>query len=169
MNVSDCVTLLSQHAEAIRQLASGTAPDQARWKPTPDDWSILEVVNHLYDEERNDFRPKLAYMLDRSQSEPPPNDPQVWVTERLYNERDLEPSLNLFLRERESSLAWLRTLSDPDWDAAVEGGFGRLTAGDMLGSWVAHDLLHLRQLVELRFLHFQQQAKPYGLEYAGEW
>ena len=46
---------------------------------------------------------------------------------------------------------------------------GRLSAGDMLTSWAAHDLLHLRQLVELRFAYLARQARPYSLDYAGEW
>jgi len=35
----------------------------AVWKPAPGKWSILEVVNHLYDEEREDFRQRLELVL----------------------------------------------------------------------------------------------------------
>jgi hypothetical protein len=52
---------------------------------------------------------------------------------------------------------------------ATEGKFGRLSAGDMLMSWVAHDLLHLRQLVELHYAYHKQQAQPYDIGYAGDW
>jgi hypothetical protein len=39
----------------------------------------------------------------------------------------------------------------------------------MLMAWVAHDLLHLRQLIELRYAYLQQQAQPYQIAYAGQW
>ena len=35
--------------------------------------------------------------------------------------------------------------------------------------WVAHDNLHLRQLVELRRLRLENITRPYHLEYAGDW
>ena len=44
-----------------------------------------------------------------------------------------------------------------------------MTAGDMFSSWVAHDLLHLRQLVELQYTYTVQTVQPYAVIYAGEW
>ena len=38
-----------------------------------------------------------------------------------------------------------------------------------ISSWVAHDLLHTRQLVELLWAHTEARLKPYGTRYAGEW
>ncbi|HRA68003.1 MAG TPA: DUF664 domain-containing protein, partial [Caldilinea sp.] len=45
--------------EMIRALLAGVAPEEARLKPSAESWSILEVVCHLYDEEREDFREHL--------------------------------------------------------------------------------------------------------------
>jgi hypothetical protein len=44
-----------------------------------------------------------------------------------------------------------------------------MKAGDLLGSWVAHDNLHMRQLVELRRVRLQNITGPYDMSYAGEW
>ncbi len=74
-----------------------------------------------------------------------------------------------FLAARQKSLAWLRSLDAPDWDAAVAMPWGSLTAGDVLASWAAHDLLHLRQLMELHYAWMQQAVAPHSVEYAGEW
>jgi len=35
--------------------------------------------------------------------------------------------------------------------------------------WMAHDLLHLSQLIELRYQLLVRQAEPYGLTDAGSW
>ena len=46
--------LLSQmvdNAQRIRVLVEGISDHQARWKPDPSSWSMLEVVSHLLDEE----------------------------------------------------------------------------------------------------------------------
>jgi len=164
-----CSTQLEQQTHLIERLVAGVSAEQARWKPAPDSWSILEVVSHLYDEEREDFRARLRHILDGANGPPPPIDPGGWVTARRYNERDLASSFAGFLEERRQSLAWLRGLRDPDWDRAIEAPFGRLRAGDLLMSWLAHDLLHLRQLVELRYAYHRQAAQPYQVDYAGDW
>ena len=39
----------------------------------------------------------------------------------------------------------------------------------MLVAWLAHDLLHLRQLVELQRAWDERQFASYFLEYAGDW
>lgn len=169
MNISNQIALLTHHAEVIKALASGVSDEQARWKPTPESWSILEVVNHLYDEEREDFRTRFKHLLDPSLGTAPGIDPQGWVTARRYNERDLAPSLETWVKEREASLDWLRGLTDPNLDLFIEGNWGRLSAGDMLAAWVAHDLLHIRQLNELHYFYWQQAAQPYQVGYAGDW
>lgn len=169
MNISDCINLMSQHAQVIRQLVADVSAEQARWKPNAESWSILEVVNHLYDEEREDFRTRLKHILDQAEGMPPVINPDDWVTERQYNQRDLATSLAQFLEEREASLAWLKTLGTPDWTIAIGGRFGHLPAGEMMASWMAHDLLHLRQLVELRYAYLKQQVQPYEIGYAGDW
>jgi hypothetical protein len=150
-------------------MGQGVSERQARWRPAPDSWSILEVVNHLLDEEREDFRVRLDYTLHRPGEPWPPIDPQGWVTERKYNEQDLEASLSGFLSEREASLVWLRGLSAPNWQTAYESSFGPISAGELFASWVAHDLLHMRQLVELHWAFTTAALEPYGVGYAGAW
>jgi len=161
---------LAQTGETIRSIVTDIGDEQACWQPSPSDWSILEVINHLYDEEREDFRQRLDYVLHRPGEEPPPIDPQGWVTARGYNQRNLAQSVQNFLHEREQSLAWLAGLSAPQWENAYvhPSGF-TLRAGDLLAAWQAHDLLHLRQLIELRYTWFSHASAPYEVTYAGDW
>jgi hypothetical protein len=161
--------LLAQNVQLFRALVEGVSLEQARWRPDADSWSILEVVNHLYDEEREDFRLRLDTMLNHPFKPWPPIDPPAWVVERRYNERDLEASLNHFLTERRRSLEWLATLDAPDWEAHYEAPFGLMRAGDMMASWLGHDWLHSRQLVELHRAFTLRLAEPYQLDYAGPW
>jgi hypothetical protein len=108
-------------------------------------------------------------MLHRPTEKWPPIDPTGWVVTRKYNERDLAEMLTNFGAERQNSLAWLKRLSNPNWEAEYTTPFGVMKAGDMLGSWVAHDQLHFRQLVELRRARVLQLVAPYDVRYAGEW
>lgn len=158
---------LDYGAQMIRALVSGITQDEARIKPDSDSWSILEVICHLSDEERDDFRQRVDITLHRPTDEWPPIHPSAWVIERKYNERDFTEALSDFLAERSKSLVWLKNLEKPDWDAVYPPR--GLKAGDLLVSWVAHDNLHIRQLVELRRARIARIAPPYNFDYAGDW
>jgi hypothetical protein len=160
---------MANHAGTLHSLTLGVSDEQARWKPDPQTWSILEVINHLYDEECADFRVRLDIILHHPAQTWPPINPTGWVTEHNYNQRDLAQSVEDFLKERRKSQAWLRGLDAPDWQASVTAPFGKLSAGDMFAAWAAHDLLHLRQLVELHWAYILKSAHPFQVTYAGEW
>lgn len=161
---------LAANAETIAAFTRAVSEPQARWKPSAGDWSILEVINHLYDEEREDFRRRVDFTLHRPGDPWPPIDPDGWVTERGYNERELAESLAAFLRERQASLEWLKALSRPDWESVYEHRrAGKMTAGELLAAWVVHDHLHLRQLNELHWQYLAGQTSPVSTDYAGGW
>ena len=160
---------LATNAQTIKQLMTGVSAEQAQWKPDAHTWSILEVINHLYDEEQFDFRARVDYILHRPEETPPQIDPQAWVISQDYNSRELSASLENFLQEREKSLMWLVGLEAPNWDADFVAEWGSIKAGDIFAAWVAHDILHMRQLVELNFLWVKKQAAPYDVRYAGDW
>jgi hypothetical protein len=169
MNLDRFVSQMADQARTIQSLVTGISSEQARWKPAPDSWSLLEVINHLADEEEGDFRPRLDITLHRPDQPWTPIDPGGWVTERRYNERELDGSLDRFLRLRQDSVRWLRGLASPNWAASYEAPWGPIRAGDLFAAWVAHDLLHTRQLVELHWAYTLQQVSPYRVRYAGDW
>ena len=160
---------LENSTEMMRALLSGITQEEARIKPNAGSWSILEVVCHLYDEEREDFREHLDFILYRQSDEWHRIDPEGWVTERRYNEQDFAESQAKFFDERKKSLEWLKGLFSANWDTTYTSPFGSMRAGDMFSSWVAHDNLHIRQLVELRRNHIERITNLYDIEYAGEW
>ena len=73
------------------------------------------------------------------------------------------------MAERSTSLDWLKGLESANWATSHKASFGTIAAGDLLASWVAHDNLAIRQLVELRRARLERMAHPYSLDYAGPW
>jgi len=170
LNASALIERLALQTPVLAGLADGVAGGQACWRPAPGRWSIVEVYGHLLDEEREDFRARLDLTLHRPEADWPPIDPQGWVEARAYAARDLAGTVAEWRAERERSLAWLRALTAPDWSRAhSHPKFGSLAAGELLAAWVAHDLLHLRQLAKLHYDHAAALAAPQGVGYAGDW
>lgn len=160
---------LVNNTEMIRALINGIGQEQAQVKPDAESWSILEVICHLHDEEREDFREHLDFVLHRQDEEWHVIDPQGWVKERKYNEQNFIEMQEKFFAERKHSLGWLNGLTDIDWGITYTSEFGSMSAGEMFSSWVAHDNLHIRQLVELRRARIERITQPYPIGYAGEW
>jgi len=170
MNLEFFIARLGANAEAIERLLKDVEEAHGRWKPAPEKWSILEVVCHLCDEERLDFRTRLDLTLHSPGKKWPPIDPIAWVTEHQYTGKNLREQLLLFYAERQRSIGWLRSLEAPDWSASYQHPkLGEITAGSLLGSWLAHDYLHMRQLANLNYLHAAQEVAPHSLDYAGPW
>ena len=160
---------LNHSTEMIRALLAGISQEEAQIKPDAESWSILEVVCHLYDEEREDFREHVDYILHRQHEEWQQIDPVSWVTERKYNEQNFVEMQEKFFAERGQSLEWLTEMSNADWETRYTSQFGSMKAGDMFACWVAHDNLHVRQLTELRRKYIERITSEYNVEYAGDW
>lgn len=168
MNLDFYITRLSANAKTIESLVSDLSDEQTLWSNYPGKWSILQVVYHLRQTEQKDFRPRLEKTL-RDETE-------EWnqlVPEEMQLEQDenTENNLALFLQdfivEREKSIAWLNALENPTFENAQQ--HLKLSAGDLLASWLAHDFLHIKQIVRLHYDYANDISQPYTTEYAGEW
>jgi len=169
MKFSTLYEELQNSTEMIRAVLVGITQLEAQVKPDPESWSILEVTCHLHDVEREDFREHLDFILHRQNEEYHAIDPQAWITERKYNQEDFAEMRDKFFAERRKSLAWLKEISDSDWEITYTSEYGSVSAGEMFSCWIAHDNLHLRQFIELRRTRIETITKPYPLEYAGDW
>ena len=145
--------------------------EDAHWRPAPGAWSVTEIVAHLGYSEVEDFRPRLASLLEDPQRPWPSIDPEGVVKERNFQGRDALEEARTFARERADSATWLRSLTaDLPWGGTYEHPqLGPLRAGDILAAWAAHDALHLRQLAQRRHQITERDLAPYSSAYAGLW
>jgi hypothetical protein len=160
---------LAASGRAIADLFRTLPPDLARFKPALTAWSALEILNHLADEEAEDFRLRLSLTLETPESPWPPIDPEGWVTERDYLDRDPEETLQRFETQRSQSLEWLASLdAATPWQQKNQAADNlSLRAGDLAAAWIDHDLAHLIQLARvIAQAHHHHQA-PFQSDYSG--
>lgn len=171
MNVGLIKADLSRNKNVFKALLCGLPEAGYLWKPASDRWCLLEIVCHLYDEEREDFRARVRHSLNNNLQTPPPPqiDPVAWVTDRRYIEQNYEEKLTGFLKERERSVGWLKTLENPRWDNAYDHPkLGKMSAGMFLSNWLAHDYIHIRQILKVKYSYLKAQTGE-TLDYAGNW
>ena len=127
-------------------LLGGLAVELWRRRPAPAEWSPLEIVCHLRDEETDDFGGRVRVVVaggDRFV----PIDPERWAEDRRYRDEDPSEALAAFRQHRATSLAFLAGVAPDRLRASVQHPTaGALSGLDLLAAWVTHDRLHLAQL-----------------------
>ena len=163
------VEQLRQNKEVFYKLLKDVDKTMSLWKQSPEKWCLLEIVCHLYDEERNDFRFRTNWTLEKPNKVPPPINPVQWVNDHNYMGQDYKQMIDDFMAERDCSIVWLKSLKDPNWEHAfVHPKLGTLSANYFLNNWLAHDYLHIKQILRLKF-DYHKHLSGEHLDYAGVW
>ncbi|MBT8229180.1 MAG: DinB family protein [Bacteroidia bacterium] len=144
-------------------------PGLYNWKQSDDKWSLLEIICHLVDEEREDFRRRLQFVVNNEAGQPPGINPVQWVIERSYSTQDYESKIKEFINERQASLEFLETIDPATLDNFYEHpSLGKLNGHHFLNNWLAHDYLHIKQATRLKYDLLSARGGV-GLAYAGTW
>jgi hypothetical protein len=123
-------------------------PDEMwKFKPSPDRWSVHEIVVHITDSEANSYvrcrrfiaEPDLPVMA---------YDESGWARDLFYQEQSTEVALQLFRWLRRSSYELITALPDPAiWSNTVyHPENGEMTFDDWLDTYTRHVLDHLEQM-----------------------
>ena len=170
MDTDHSIDLLGRFPRVLEALVVGLSESVWRWKPSTGNWSILEIVSHLRDEEVEDFRQRLELTISDPGQPWPKIDPVAAATARNYQSQSPEIVLREFFLERERSLTWLKQFEEVPLDRFYQHPkVGPVTVGELLASWAAHDLLHIRQITKRIFEAHQEVSRPYSIAYAGTW
>jgi DinB superfamily len=143
--------------------------DEGLWRarPAPEEWSPVEIVCHLRDEEVEDFGARVRAILDGAERFER-IDPARWAVERRYRDAEPRAALAALLERRAASLMFLRGVEPARLARAIEQPrLGRLSGFDLVAAWITHDRLHLAQLAATIARTGAERWAPLRTEYAG--
>lgn len=141
---------LAATPDIYRALLTGVSDQQAYWKPTPDRFSIAELLEHLSHIEGHYFRHHTDQILASANPEVLPYDQNAYYAQGTYSNRDAEESLAHWEEQRSDNIELLRGLEPGQLTrAARHTEVGEFTLRHLLNEWALHDLGHIRQLAEL--------------------
>jgi hypothetical protein len=76
--------------------------------------------------------------------------------------------LSKFLAERKISVEWLHSISPVQWSKSfTHPTLGNVSSEFFLANWLAHDYLHIRQILRVKYFHLKISSDE-DLSYAGE-
>jgi HAD superfamily hydrolase (TIGR01549 family) len=121
------------------------------WKkrPRPDEWSLLEIICHLRDVDREVNKPRLQKVLNENDPFIPGEDTDPWAQERGYIDQNGLEALQQFIIARLEMLDMLETVKTEEWQRpARHAFFGRTTLAELVNIIAQHDRLHIRQIYQ---------------------
>ena len=112
-----------------------------RRAPLPGEWPAVQCLQHLIDGERFVFPVRVrAFLAGQDIAD---FDPETQGTKAVSTPAELAAR---FAKLRKTNLRLLESLTPADLGrSSVHSALGRVTLGEMINEWVAHDLMHLVQ------------------------
>jgi hypothetical protein len=153
MNRRQLETLLVtlESTPALLQRAAEDLPAaQARRRPAGGGFSLLEIVWHLADLEREGYAVRIRRLLSEEEPSLANFDGDRIAQERRYQDRDLAEGLAAFAAARRRNLEKLRGLAAADWNrTGVQDGVGRICLADLPQKMAEHDQSHTQDIRQL--------------------
>ena len=163
---NDALPVLRATPNVLRAWLSALPASWTTAKEGRDTWSPFDIVGHLIHGERTDWIPRVELLLAHGESRPfTPFDRFAQFQESRG--KSLLQLLDTFTELRQSNVARLESLQLQPADLARPGchpELGLVTLGQLLATWVAHDLNHLGQIARVMGRQYTAAVGPW-LEY----
>ncbi len=146
MDRTEITAYLRQLPDLIEEALHGLSDDELRHRPSPDEWSALEVCCHLRDSaEEGGVRVRL--LVEEEDPVLEPYDQEAWARERDYQGEDIG-RMRTAQRAFWGGLAYqLEGLSDEQWQrGGTHPEIGPVTVHSRAEDEVEHAQAHLEQL-----------------------
>ncbi len=150
MDRTEITAYLRQVPDLIEEALHGLSDDELRRRPSPDEWSALEVCCHLRDYAQEEGV-RVRRLVEEDEPALEAYDQEARAIERNYQGEDIR-RVHTALRAFWGGLAYqLEGLSDQQWErGGTHPERGAVTVRSRAERQVAHAQAHLEQLRAIR-------------------
>lgn len=161
-SLADGRLVLQQTPSVVAALVASLPPAWLAADEGAGTWNPRQIVQHLVWADVDDWIPRVRMIMANGPTQAfRPFDREEGF--RRYATWSIAHLLDEFARGRVESLATLDALVSPA-DLTREGRhpeFGVVTLGQLLATWVTHDLTHITQIARVLTRHAGQSAGPW--------
>lgn len=142
----DPLELQGETPTILMQLAANASGEQLTKRPSPNKWSVGEILAHLAEDEIATAW-RYRQMVEHSGIELAGFDQDLWARMGDYASREPQESLALFRLLRTANLQFLRGLTPEQWQCfGIHAERGRITVRDLAVHMAGHDANHIEQI-----------------------
>lgn len=163
-DIQNSIALLTRTPAALDALLRDLPEAWTHRNEGGETWTAFDVVGHLIHADRTDWIARARRILESGETrafDPFDREGQVHESEG----KSLTQLLDEFARVRAEALGQLRTLNLEAADLDRRGlhpSLGGVTLGQLLATWVVHDLTHLHQLSRILAHQYREEVGPWG-------
>jgi uncharacterized damage-inducible protein DinB len=157
------IAILQRTPETLTALLRGLPEEWTRSNAGPDTWSAYDVVGHLLHAEEADWIARARIILEEGEGHPFESFDRTAMFEK-YQGYSLDQLLDAFAERRAQSLATLNGWNIAPQQLSLKGthpALGTVTLSQLLATWVAHDLNHIGQIVEVMARQYAEAVGPW--------
>ncbi len=157
------VEILSRTPATLTALLRGLPEAWTKCDEGPDTWSAYDIVGHLLHGDEADWIERARTILEYGEQRPFNSFNRTAMFEK-YQSFSLDQLLVAFEQARTKNLATLREMHITPEKLALKGThptLGNVTLSQLLATWVAHDLNHLGQIVEVMARQYAEAVGPW--------
>src|SRR5688572_25723437 len=162
MELAEARTMLARTPEVLRALLAGLPEEWLHRNDGQGTWSAYDIAGHLLNGDFDNWLPRLTMIFEHGMNRT--FVPFDRVAMLGWEREPVESLLDRFAKARQESLEGLTRLELSGGDLDRTGShpeFGEVTAGQVLSTWVAHDLTHVAQLGEVLARRYRTDVGPY--------
>jgi uncharacterized damage-inducible protein DinB len=164
--LEDAIPVLRSTPQVLRSWLSNLPDPWITRNEGPDTWSPYDIVGHLIHGERTDWIPRVELLLEHGATR------AFTPFDRFAQFRDsqgksLGQLLDTFAELRGSNVERLMSLRLTREDLRRPGlhpELGPVTLGQLLATWVVHDLNHVGQIARVMGRQYEREVGPW-IEY----
>jgi hypothetical protein len=157
------IEVLQRTPHALRAMLAGLSPGWTEATEGPETWSPYVIVGHLIHGERTDWIPRARIILAQGpQRRFTPYD--RFAQFRESEGKSLDDLLDEFARLRAKNVGTLAEWRLTQVQLELQGEhpeFGPVTLGQLLSTWVAHDLGHVAQAARVMAKRYRDAVGPW--------
>jgi hypothetical protein len=147
--------ILRETPAKLKAATKGVPKAVLTWTPAPGKWSILEIVCHMRDMERDAYLTRYQRILSENEPKLPDAHGDRYALENDYRSQKLSDALRDWTPLRRECLKLLSKAKRGDWErAGIHETDGRLTLADFLKRQaIGNDEAHLDQIGAIKRRH----------------
>lgn len=163
ISLESAVAVLERTPGALRALLAGVPEALEQGNEGEETWSPYDVLGHLIHGERTDWIPRLRIILEHGETKAfDPFDRFAQFEESRG--KSLDDLLAEFEALRAQSLTALGAFDLQPADFEKTGRhpeLGPVTLGELLSTWVVHDLAHIAQIARVMARQLEGEVGPW--------
>ena len=163
VTLDDATAILARTPATLDALLRGLPDGWIHAHEGGETWSPFDVIGHLIHGEQTDWVPRCRIILEHGEARAFDKFDRFAQFE-LAKGRTLDSLLDEFATLRRTSLRDLAALDLTDADLERRGThpvFGCVTLGQLLATWVAHDLDHVIQVARVMGRQYSDAVGPW--------